>query len=68
MTESDKKYYEARERQEGKIKKALYKAAYRGEKAVEWQKNNKLTPSTLTDFKKAMKQADKEWDKLNKEI
>ena len=65
MTESDKKYYEAREREEGKRRKALSKAAYRGEKSVEWHENNQLTPQTLPDFKKAMKKADKEWDSLN---
>ena len=65
MTESDRKYYEAREREDAKRAKALSKAAYRGEKSVEWHKTNQLTAATLPDFKKAMKQADKEWDSLN---
>ncbi len=65
MTESDKKYYEAREREEAKRRRALSKAAYRGEVSVEWHKHNKLTPQTLPEFKKAMKMADKEWDALN---
>ena len=62
MTESDRKYYEAREREEAKRAKALSKAAYRGKKSVEWHKTNQLTPATLPDFKKAMKQADKEFE------
>ena len=66
MTESDKKYYEAREREEAKRVKALSKAAYRGERAVEWHENNQLTAATLPDFQKAMKQADKEWEIINK--
>jgi hypothetical protein len=66
MTESDKKYYEARERQDARKAKALSKARYRGEKSVEWHENNQLTPSTLADFKKAMKQADYEWELMNK--
>jgi hypothetical protein len=65
MTESDRKYYEAREREDAKRAKALSKAAYRGEKSVEWHKTNQLTAATLPDFKKAMKQADKEWESLN---
>jgi hypothetical protein len=65
ITESDKKYYEAREHENAKRAKALSKAAYRGEKSVEWHKTNQLTPVTLPDFKKAMKKADKEWDSLN---
>lgn len=65
MTESDRKYYEARERENAKRAKALSKAHYRGEKSVEWHKTNKLTPETLPEFKKAMKQADKEWEDLN---
>ena len=64
MTESDRKYYEAREREDAKMAKALSKAAYRGEKSVEWHKTNQLTAATLPDFKKAMKQADKEWESL----
>jgi hypothetical protein len=65
MTESDRKYYEAREREEAKRRKALSKAAYRGEASVEWHKSNKLTAATLPEFKKAMKKADKEWGFLN---
>lgn len=63
--ESDKKYYEARERERQFHARALSKAAYRGEKSVEWHKKNKLTSETLSDFKKAMKQADREWNSLN---
>jgi len=66
MTESDKKYYEARERERIARAKALSKANYRGEASVKWHETNKLTPSTLPDFKKAMKAADKEWEELNK--
>lgn len=62
MNQSDRKYYEAREREEAKTAKALSKAAYRAEKSVEWHKNNQLTAATLPAFKKAMKQADKEWE------
>lgn len=65
MTESDRKYYEAREREGTERAKALSKAAYRGEKSVEWHKTNQLNAVTLPDFKKAMKQADKEWEYLN---
>ena len=65
ITEADKKYYDARDRENAKRAKALSKSAYRGEKAVEWHKTNKLTPETLAEFKKEMKQADKEWDSLN---
>jgi len=65
MTESDRKYYEAREREDAKRAKALSKAAYRGEKSVEWHRINKLTSATLPEFKKVMKQADKEWESLN---
>ena len=68
MAESDKKYYEARKREDAKRAKALSKANYRGEKSVEWHKNNQLTPDTLDAFKKAMKQADKEWETLNKTL
>ena len=65
MTESDRKYYEAREREDAKRAKALSKAAYRGEASVEWHKSNQLTVATLPEFKKAMKKADNEWDSLN---
>ena len=65
MTESDRKYYESRERERANHARALSKAAYRGEKSVEWHKCNQLTAATLPDFKKAMKQADKEWESLN---
>jgi len=65
MTESDKKYYEARAREDDKRKRSLSKANYRGEASVEWHKTNTLTPETLPEFKKAMKKADKEWESLN---
>lgn len=68
MTESNKKYYEAREREDAKRAKALSKADYRAKKSVEWHKNNQLTSKTLPDFKKAMKQADKEWEFLKNKI
>ena len=65
MNQSDFKYYEARAREDAKIARSLSKAAYRGEKSVEWHKTNTLTSETLADFKKAMKQADKEWESNN---
>lgn len=65
MTEADKKYYEARARFYDKMRNVLSKAAYRGEKSVEWHEKNQLTAATLPDFKKAMKQADKEWESIN---
>jgi len=65
QSEADKKYYDARERNEVKKRKALSKAAHRGEVSVEWHKRNKLTSLTLPEFKKAMKKADKKWDSLN---
>ena len=65
MTESDRKYYEARERKEAKTRKALSKAAYRGEVSLEWHKTNELTATTLPEFKKVMKKADKYWEYLN---
>jgi hypothetical protein len=65
MTESDKKYYEAREREDIRRKQSLSKADYRGKASVEWHKTNQLTPETLPEFKKAMKKADKEWELLN---
>ena len=66
MNQSDEKYYAARERENEKRLRALSKANYRGEKSVEWHQHNKLTPQTLDAFKKAMKQADKEWELLQK--
>ena len=66
MTESDKKYYEAREREDAKRARVLSKANYRGEKSVEWHKTNTLTPQTLPIFQAAMKAAEKEWERLNK--
>jgi len=64
MTESEFKYYEARRREEAARIRTLSKANYRGEKSVEWHKINQLTAATLPEFKKAMKQADKEWESL----
>ena len=66
MTESDRKYYEAREREDAKRAKSLSKINYRGEVSVEWHKKNRLTHQTLPEFKKAMKRADKEWERINK--
>lgn len=65
ITEADKKYYERREQEETKHRRALSKAAYRGEVSVEWHKHNTLTAATLPEFKKAMKKADKDWDVAN---
>ncbi len=65
ITESDKKYYERREQEEITHRRALSKAAYRGEVSVEWHKHNTLTSATILEFKKAMKQADKEWEVIN---
>ena len=66
MTESDKIYYENREAEYERTRRAFSKAQYRGMKSVEWHKTNTLTPDTLPAFKKAMKDADKEWELLNK--
>lgn len=65
MNDSDKKYYENREAERQRHALALSKAAYRGEKAVEWHKTNKLTATTIAEFKKAMKQADRECESAN---
>jgi len=67
MTESDKKYYKNREIESQKQKKLISKANYRGEASVRWHKTNSLTTSTIDDFKKTMKNADKEWEFLNKQ-
>ena len=65
IPESDKQYYERREQEEIKRRRALSKAAHRGEVSVEWHKHNTLTPATLPEFKKEMKKANKEWDVAN---
>ena len=65
MKASDKKYYENLAQHDEKRARAISKAAYRGGKAIEWQKTNKLTAETLPIFKKVMKHADKEWELLN---
>lgn len=62
QSEADKRYYERREQEEIKHRKAISKADHRGAASVEWHKTNKLTPETLPAFKKAMKQADREWE------
>ena len=50
-----------------KHRRALSKAQYRGEVAEEWYRaGNKLTNETMFEFRKFMKQADKEWEKANK--
>jgi hypothetical protein len=67
MNDSDKKYYENRERERQSHMRAISKAKNRGEASVKWHETNKLTPETLSDFKKAMKQADKEWEQAIKE-
>ena len=64
-TEADKKYYERREQEEIKHRRALSKAGHRGEVSVEWHKSNTLTATTLPEFKKVMKQADKDWEVAN---
>lgn len=63
---TDQEYYAIKAEQDAKHRRAVSKAAYRGEKSVEWHKTNKLTAATLPDFKRAMKQADKEWKESNK--
>jgi ribosomal protein S12 methylthiotransferase accessory factor YcaO len=65
MKQSDRKFYEAREREDIKRAKTMSKANYRAEKSVEWHKTNQLTPETANNFKKEMKKADKEWESLN---
>jgi len=47
MTESDKKYYENVEKFRQKHAMAISKAAFRGERSVEWHKSNNLTRNTL---------------------
>ena len=40
LSETDKKYYERREQEEIKHRRALSKAAHRGEVSVEWHNTN----------------------------
>ena len=65
MNHTDRIFYENKEIQDAKHRKALSKAAYRGERSAEWHKTNSLTAATLNDFKKAMKKADKDWETIN---
>ncbi len=67
LSESDKRYYERKEQEEKKQKRALSKAENRGIASIEWHKTNVLNASTLADFQKAMKKADKEWELKQKE-
>jgi len=67
LSESDKRYYERKEQEEKKQKRALSKAENRGIASIEWHKTNVLNASTLADFQKAMKKADKEWGLKQKE-
>ena len=62
---TDKKYYENREIERRIHARAISKATHRGEVSVEWHKTNKLTAETLHQFKVAMKEADREWERLN---
>ena len=59
MTESDRKYYERKARQDEKRNKALAKAKARGLAAEKWLKENKLTPQTKPEFDKLMKDTDR---------
>jgi hypothetical protein len=59
MTESDRKYYQRKEWQDKKKKKALEKARRRGEAATKWVETNKLTAETKPEFDKLMKTTDK---------
>jgi len=52
--------------EEKKKHNAYLKAKNRGEKSIEWHKTNELTSSSLSEFKRVMKQADKDWELLNK--
>lgn len=63
---TDQEYYKRLAARNEYHRMAVSKAAYRGEKSVEWHKTNILTPETLPAFKKAMKQADKEWEANHK--
>jgi len=65
QTENDRLYYERREQERIMHRRALSKAAHRGEVSAEWNKHNTLTPATLGEFKKAMKKADKDWEAAN---
>jgi len=66
LTEEDKRYYERKEQEDIKHRRALSKAAYRGEVSVEWHKTNKLTAKTFPFFKEVIKEADKDWEAANK--
>lgn len=63
---TDEQYYKSVEQQNAIRAKALSKARYRGEISVQWHMGNKLNSQTLPDFKKAMKQADKDWELNNR--
>ena len=59
MSESDRKYYERKARQDDKRNRASKMAKARGEAATEWMKTNKLTKETNAEFNKLMKETDK---------
>ncbi len=52
--------------EEKKKHNAYLKAKNRAEKSIEWHKTNELNSVTLSEFKRVMKQADKDWELLNK--
>ena len=59
MSESDRKYYERKARQDEKRNKALKMAKARGEAAEQWMKTNTLTKETQAEFNKLMKDTDR---------
>lgn len=59
---NDTEYYRRKSIDDARHKKARSKAKNRGNVSVQWHKTNKLTADTLSDFKRAMKQADIEWE------
>ena len=66
MIESDKKYYERKEHQDIKHRRAISKAQQRGEISKAWfDAGNKLTPKTKPEFDYLMKESDKQWETAN---
>jgi len=59
MSESDRKDYERKARQDERRNKALAKARARGKVAEKWFENNVLTPQTKPEFDKLMKDTDR---------
>ena len=50
-----------------RMRKAADKARNRGEIASEWFKTHTLTPSTMPEFQRLMKEADKNYDNVSQE-